>query len=384
MRLAACLAALLLPGCAALWPAQDAAPPVLLHDALFAAPPKPVDAANVFTVSDEMRRYLRHEIADELDAKGGAKGLYDALYSRNQLKLEYDAEKTRNAAEAFAARTGNCLSLAIMTAAFARELGLTVRFHRVFSDETWSRAGEFYFASGHVNVTLGRKHQDPRVLFRERNALTIDFIPLAEGKRQFAYEVNEATIVAMYMNNRAAELLARGRLDEAYWHAREAVTRDPRFTAALNTLGVIYRHHGNLAEAEAVLRHLLAREPANTHAMTNLITVLLDAKRTAEADEMSRKLASIQPHPPYHFFHLGMEAIRAGNFASARDLFQREIDRDTYNHEFHFWLAMSYYGMGDAKRAREHLTIAMENSNTRSEHALYAAKLDRIRSLSGR
>ena len=380
----AAVVAALLSGCAVLWPAPEGAPPVLLHDSLFAAPSKRVDASSVFAVSDEMRQYLRREIAAELDAKGGEKGLYDALYSRNQLKLEYDAEKTRNAAEAFAARTGNCLSLAIMTAAFAKELGLTVRFQRLFSDETWSRAGDFYFASGHVNVTLGRKHHDPRVAFTERNQLTIDFIPLPEGKRQHAYQVNEAAIVSMYMNNRAAELLARGKLDDAYWHARESITQDPRFTAAFNTLGVIYRHHGNLAEAEQVLRYVLAREPANTIAMSNLVTVLLESGRVADADALSRTLASIQPNPPYHFFHLGMEEIRAGHFQAARDLFQREVDRDTYNHEFHFWLAMAYYGLGDSRRAREHLVIAMENSNTRGEHDLYAAKLDRLRGIKAR
>jgi Flp pilus assembly protein TadD len=228
-------------------------------------------------------------------------------------------------------------------------------------------------------VTLGRKHPDPRVPFTERNLLTIDFIPVPEGRRQHGYPVNEAAIVAMYMNNRAAELLARGQLDDAYWHARESITQDPRFTAALNTLAVIYRHHGNLTEAEQVLRYVLAHEPANTIAMSNLVTVLLESGRVADADALSRTLASIQPHPPYHFFHLGMEEIRAGRFQAARDLFQREVDRDGYNHEFHFWLAMAYYGLGDSRRAREHLVIAMENSNTRGEHDLYAAKLDRLR-----
>src|SRR5690349_8200263 len=114
--------ALLLPGCAALVPSAEKAAPVLLHDALFAAPASPVRAADVFAVSDDMRRYLREEIGSAIEAKGKERGLYEALYSRNQLRLDYDAEMTRNAAEAFAARSGNCLSLAIMTAAFAKEL----------------------------------------------------------------------------------------------------------------------------------------------------------------------------------------------------------------------------------------------------------------------
>jgi Tfp pilus assembly protein PilF len=368
----------LLSACAAFVPAEKAAP-VLLHDALFAAPERPVRAADVFAVSEEMRRYLREEIGSAIEAKGKERGLYEALYSRNQLRLDYDAEMTRNAAEAFAARSGNCLSLAIMTAAFAKELGLNVRYNRLFSEESWTRSGDFYFASGHVNVSLGRKHQDPRVLFQERHVLTIDFVPTQ--KKPFAYEVGEPTILAMYMNNRAAELLARGKLDDAYWHAREAIATDPRFTGSFNTLGVIYRRHGNLGESEAVLRYVLSEEPANAHAMANLVMVLHEAGRRSEADAMARKLAALEPNPPFHFFHLGMEAIRAGDFARARDLFRREIERDAYNHEFHFWLAMAYYGLGDAAEARKHLTTAMENSNTRSEHDLYAAKLDRLRAI---
>jgi tetratricopeptide (TPR) repeat protein len=109
------------------------------------------------------------------------------------------------------------------------------------------------------------------------------------------------------------------------------------------------------------------------------VNVLLDSKRTAEADALARRLAAIEPYPPFHFFHLGLDEMKAGHFARARDLFQKEIDRDAYNHEFHFWLAMAYYGLGDAKSAGQHLVTAMENSNTRSEHDLYAAKLDRLR-----
>ena len=372
--------ATLLTACADLTQAPDpAANTVLLHDALFAPASKPVRAADVFAMSDEMRLYLRQQMGEDMDAKGKERALYDALYSRNQLRLEYDAEMTRNASEAFAARSGNCLSLAIMTAAFAKELGLTVRFQRVFSEDSWSRLGDFYFASGHVNVTLGRKNPDPRVLFAERHVLTIDFIPT--DRKPFAYEVGDSMIIAMYMNNRAAELLSRGQLDDAYWHAREAIMVDPRFTGAFNTLCVIYRRHGNDPEAERVMRFVLAREPENANAMANLVTVLNDTGRKAEADAVARKLAALEPNPPFYFFNQGMEAIRAGDFARARDLFKREIARDAYNHEFHFWLAMAYYGLGDAKQAREHLTIAMENSNTRSEHDLYAAKLDRLRAM---
>jgi tetratricopeptide (TPR) repeat protein len=218
------------------------------------------------------------------------------------------------------------------------------------------------------------------VLFAERNALTIDFIPLTDSQALRSYEVEENTIIAMYMNNRAAELLARGRLDDAYWHAREAIEQDPRFVAAVNTLGVIYRRHDNLAEAERVLRYALAREPGNTNTMSNLVLVLQDLGRTADAHAMGEKLARLQPVAPFADFNRGMEAVRAGDFKMARELFAREVARDSYNSEFHFWLSVAYFGLGDAQAARRELTSAMEESNTRGEHDRYAAKLRKLKS----
>jgi transglutaminase-like putative cysteine protease len=52
--------------------------------------------------------------------------------------LEYDAEETLNASEAFDRKSGNCLSLVLMTAAMARELGLDVRFQNVRMDDSWT------------------------------------------------------------------------------------------------------------------------------------------------------------------------------------------------------------------------------------------------------
>jgi hypothetical protein len=137
------ISSMLLVGCATA-PAPERAD-YLLRDKLFAAPSQRISADDVFALSDDMRRYLRSEIAEQLRFRGPQRGLIDALYDKTQLKLEYDAEITRNASQTFAARAGNCLSLAIMTAAFAKEMGLTVRYQRILVDDAWSRSGNMYF-----------------------------------------------------------------------------------------------------------------------------------------------------------------------------------------------------------------------------------------------
>jgi tetratricopeptide (TPR) repeat protein len=326
-----------------------------------------------------MRRYLTVEIGLLLQAKGRTKGLFEALYSRNLLKIDYDAAMTRNASETFAARSGNCLSLAIMAAALAKELGLTVRYQSVIAEELWSRKAGIYFSSQHVNVTLGRRTTDPKYHFEERSLLTIDFQPVGELQSQRAWSISEARVVAMYMNNRAAELLAQGQWHHAYWWARAAVEQDPAFMSAANTLGVIYRRLGHLAEAEQVLEHVMAREPQNTHALSNLALVYTDQGRMADAEAATRKLQELQPRPPFHYFERGIAAMKRGEFAAARDNFAREAERDPNYHEFQFWLAAAYAGLGDYREASRHLQSAIKNSTDRRQRDLYSAKLSLIR-----
>jgi Flp pilus assembly protein TadD len=313
-----------------------------------------------------------------LRTKGPQQGLIDALYSKNQLKIEYDSAKTRNAAQTFAERAGNCLSLMIMTAALAKELRLTVHYQSVLVDEVWSRSGGLYFAIGHVNLIVGTKYHDIRSRIDDNAYLTIDFLPLGETRGQRSWSIDENTVIAMYMNNRAAEVLARGQVDEAYWWAREAIRQDPAFLSSYNTLGVVYRRHGNLPEAERALAHAFSREPDNLQVMSNLATVLGDQGRVAEAKTLLAKLEQKRPFPPYHYFNQGVAAMQAGDFRAARDMFSKEVGRDAYNHEFHFWLAAAYAKLGDNEQARRHLATAMEFSNTRQERDLYASKLDRI------
>ncbi len=373
-----CFAALLLSSCASVESPPRAAQ--LFHDHLFAPPTERIHRDDVFAVSDEMRHYLANDIADQLREKGRQQGLFNALYSKDQLKLEYDSVRTRNAQEAFAARAGNCLSLAIMTAALAKEMGVNIGFQRVFAEQDWSRSGGIYFSSGHVNLTLGRKQYDGHFRFGDGNALTIDFYPLGETVRQHALNVGEETIIAMYMNNRAAELLVAGNVDNAYWWAREAIRQDANLFMSYNTLAVIYRHHKNLAEAESALHYALAREPDNLQVMSNLAIVFSDQGRVAESQALALKVAEQQPYPPFHFFNLGQIAMRDGNFKMARDLFAREVARAENQSEFHFWLASAYFSLGEISEAQKHLALAKQNSATPKEHALYAAKLERLKS----
>ena len=378
---ASVVAIALLAACASAPPDTSAtAPPApVLNDRLFAPPTERIAAAEVFALSPAMRRFLAVEIAAPLRAKGRQRALVEALGNQGPLKLRYDATTTRNAAQAFEARAGNCLSLVLLTAALAKELGLGVQYRSVVVDDTWSRVGGLYVSSGHVNLTLVPRATDLRFGHLDTGTeTTIDFLPPEDLRGQRGRTISEATVLAMYMNNRAAEALAQGRLDEAYAWAREAIAQDPRFLAGHNTLGAIYRQHGNLAEAEWVFRGILSVEPDNATVLSNLVQLLREAGRQAEAEPLAQRLAILQPEPPFLYFDRGIAAMQRGDYRTARDNFRKEVDRAAYWHEFHFWLALAYARLGDLPQARAHLATAVENSTGNDERALYAAKLERL------
>lgn len=380
-RLAPLLLALslLLAGCAGVAP-QPAAPPPLFADASFKSPSEPVGARDLFTLSPAMRDYL-HSPAFEahLRSKGLERGLIDALYSKTDLKLEYESSRTRTAAETYAARAGNCLSLVIMTAAFARELGMTVHFRSVLADETWSRDGGIYLVSSHVNIALGHRRSPTLYDGTSERELVVDFLPPPDASRLRSRELEEDDIVALYLNNRAAESLVQGHVDDAYWWARAAVATHPPSAVAYNTLGVIYQRHGDLVMAERAFRAALDREPESIVVMHNLGPLLAQTGRPAEAAEMARRVASIEPVAPFYYFDKGMAALKAGDDEEARKLFEREIRRAPYNDEFHFWLAVALLRLGEAKEAREQLALALDTSTRADNRQIYSAKLAHLK-----
>jgi Tfp pilus assembly protein PilF len=351
-----------------------------LADARVAPAAEPVDAGAIFALNDAMRRYLEGKIADRARRKGPRVGLFEVL--SKDLRLEYDAAVTRNAAEAFDARTGNCLSLVLLTAAFAKQMDIPVTYQSVYGHDTWSRGEGIVFRSSHVNIVLGpRGMVRPGPLGEPDVPMTIDFLPPSEASRLFARPVAEDTVLAMYFNNRAAETLSAGDPQQAYWWARAALRSNSGFVSAFNTLGVIYRRLDLLPEAERALRHAHRLEPENASVLANLAAVLEARGRLAEAGELRRRATAIAEFPPYHFLDLGITALRRGETNAAIDLFKRELKRMPYDDQLHFMMALARLRQGELRQAQRHMTLALENSITRDQSAIYAAKLDRLREM---
>ncbi|HEY8974861.1 MAG TPA: tetratricopeptide repeat protein [Burkholderiaceae bacterium] len=376
-------AALLL--CLALAACADApAPPVageaLFSDASFAPPSEPIAAADVFKLSPEMHAWLESRAAGDIKSHGEARGLLEALFMDRRLRIDYDAEFTRNAAQAFEARAGNCLSLAIVTGAMAKEMGLDVRYQAISTSDHWERDGDLLELVGHVNVSVALPVPKLRSWGLNTDRWTVDFLSPAEMRTLTARPITESRVAAMFMNNRAAEALAHQRVDDAYWWARAGIGTDPSFASLYNTLGVTYLRKGLLARSEAALRFAVSVAPDSTQSWNNLAIVL----RREGLVEQAAAIDDAHPRPRAALLMAamddGMKANRAGDYARALELFNRALRVAGDNHQVHYQLAVTYLNLGDRRRALEHLREAEDDSLTARQRSVYASKIELLKS----
>ncbi|HEY9028841.1 MAG TPA: tetratricopeptide repeat protein, partial [Burkholderiaceae bacterium] len=128
-----------------------------------------------------------------------------------------------------------------------------------------------------------------------------------------------------------------------------------------------------------VLRFVLDGAPDNPRILANYAEALRELGRTGEAQKVQARLAVLEPVPPFYWFVQGQTALHKGDFLKAREFFQKELDRDPDYHEFHYAMAVADFGLNRIDEARAELALAMSGAVKRSDHDLYAAKLDKLK-----
>jgi tetratricopeptide (TPR) repeat protein len=118
------------------------------------------------------------------------------------------------------------------------------------------------------------------------------------------------------------------RLAEAERHARAALTLDPEFREARNTLGVILIHQRKLADAIATLQPLTAdilyQTPEN--AWGNLGWAYLERGDTDKAIDALRRSVAAQPLFCVGNYRLGLAYFGRKDYTQALEAFSRALD----------------------------------------------------------
>lgn len=354
----------------------------MLFDNLFTAPSAPVIAEDAIKISEPMRDFARTKIprySAHVNLSDTRRALIDALYVKGELRLEYFSDVTRSASESFTAKSGNCLSLVLLTAAMAKELKLPYHYQMVVNPTDWNQSGNFFMSIGHVNIVLENIPKEFELNTWVAEAMVVDFLEPNKAATLESVQIEENTILAMYLNNRAVETLLQGKVNDAYWYVRESLHQDDHFLNAYLTLGVIYRtiHRSDLAES--VLERIARYYPDNTSLLNDQILVLKDLGRVSETVELKRRLAKLDQERPWSYFIEAQSEFNAGRYDHAKRLYEMELARDPDHHEFEYGLALVYIKLNDAQNAITHLQRAIELCPNKALRDMYKVNLDQIR-----
>ncbi len=320
-------------------------------------------AEEALQFTDEMERFALRSLVNPVDRSNSAQVLYGTLFERGRVLVEYSSDYTRNAHEAFRDRRGNCLSLALMTAAFAKRLGLGARFQLMQSTELWSRDEQLNYLVKHVNVALIGRLGENSMLAPYERGLIVDFVPASIRDLRMVKEVSEATIVAMYLSNLASESLGEGRVDLAYQLIKQSLLKDPQLAEAYNTLAVILARRSQVDKAEQALRASVRLAPDSLPGLTKLISLLehrSGATAQAELAGLRAHLKTLQARPPFADMDEGVLAFQEGELSRALASFIRQRDRTGVDGRLQQYLAATYARLGRIDEAQAALAQGLK------------------------
>lgn len=316
-----------------------------------------------------------------------------AIMRSGEFSLAYE-DTTGTAIETFETRRGNCMAFTNMFVAMARHLGIDARYQEVDVPPTWSKSGDSFLYSQHVNVHVDLKQGR----WREVDFNIYDFDHDLESRI-----ISDGRARAHYFNNIGAEKMLAGETGTAYAYFRQSLAEDPEFASAWINMGILHRREGEPAYAEAAFLEALQHSHAETldrtrHtgdvgwmssrqtdtamiAMSNLANLYEEMEQFDRAATYFERVESHRMKNPYYRYQVASLAFGEGNYEEAIDNLEYAVRRRKNEDEFYHLMSLSYLMQGDRDEARKWMRKAEEVAEENSERSKYSYKLDLLREL---
>jgi len=288
------------------------------------------------------------------------------------------AGDTFTATEAFEKRSGNCLTLAILTTALANVVGLDVYYKKVFTPPIYRRHNHVLTTSAHVKtIVLGPEAEEKKlgvVYFRSRTV--IDYFPSSLNDTGEYVAFND--FISMYYQNKAAKAMAVNNSSLVYSLLSMAMYQNPLYSETLNALAVFYRQNMLHKKARDIYEFAIENNVESIHTLSNYAVLLSEVGDSATLAKIGSKLLDVEENNPYQWYDQGVKYLNQGETRRAVVLFNKSIKTGPYLSEGYMGLAKAYFLLGDIERAESKLKKAKELAFGEKERGLYAAKLDAL------
>jgi len=328
----------------------------------------PEDPAALLHVSEEMRQFARnatrgaYEIPDKVDAL--------KLALAPGLNLQYDADATLTAEQAFTQRRVNCVSFALLFVALARSIDIPANFNDVDVQPVWDL--------GDDSTSLLYRHMNARVDLKAASFVVIDLSGDQYDVTVAGRAIPDGEALAQFYNNRAVALRLQQRNADALRYELRALELSPDADYLWNNLANFYLVDGKLRAARIAVTKALS---LNASAKLSYDTAEQVYARLGEyrlAQYFHERAHYFFDQNPYLHYQLALAALGRNDNQLAYDETKRAItlyDRDS---RFFYLFAAVLDRLGRADLANKSMQIAILLTPDASLQERYRNKFARL------
>jgi tetratricopeptide (TPR) repeat protein len=330
--------------------------------------------SDIFTLSPSQQKLILLAVNKKQDQGLKLHKAVEAVLSTKLSNFTYYGE-TYSAEMTMRLNAGNCMSLAVLTTAYAKLLGLEFSYREVNTLPIFEKENDLILSSSHVQAVLYDADfvEDASTIYLQKPSVVIDYFPSKNnrvGKR-----FNELTFLSMYYRNLAADALVENKLAKAFILAKESHRYNKQNIETINLLAVIHRRAGDTIGAEKIYQAGLQIQQSSLALISNYIMLLRDQKRFDEAEKYQVKLDNLDDPNPYRWLEQAYIAEQIDKKNKAIKYYEKALENAPYLNEAYLGLYNIYLERGHFAKAKAMLKQALEWTYEKDERKQYNNKL---------
>ncbi|WP_042145468.1 MULTISPECIES: hypothetical protein [unclassified Pseudoalteromonas] len=296
-------------------------------------------------------------------------------YLENNLHAFNYYGETYTAQETIDNKAGNCISLAILTTAYAKLANIQFAYSEVTTAPVYFKESNFQLISNHVRTKL----YDPTFIEEDKMAyfykpgIIVDYFPSRNNWSNGIATYDK--FISMYYRNLAAKSLLKNDLNTAGWLTLESLKFAPNSLSAINLLAIIFRSLDYYDLSEKVYLHGLKYSKDNLNLLTNYQLLLVKQNKTIEAEQLQIKIDNAADPSPFRWLTLADEHYNNQKYLGAIKYYKKVIEIAPYLHHGYAGTAKSLYALDEKRASKKFMKIALEKTHEAKQEKLYKAKL---------
>lgn len=343
----------------------------IINHRLFTAQTVP-NETEIFALSSEeqakfLRYYARHQ---QLGTR--ADRIISGYLEDSLTKFKYDG-KTLTASESLADMEGNCISLAILTEAYAHLAGIHTTFTEVSTVPIYEVQSGAILVANHFKTKLLAPEPTEEKGWNTFNkaGTIIDYFPVYDSV--FIGNATKNDLLAKFYGNRSVDNMLAGDLNKSYSYLIEALSYVPNDPELLNIAALLHKRAGDMSTAKHLFQIGFSEKLDSYNLLSNYLTVLdsnTDKETIAAIESRIEDVATT----PIDWLLLAKDAIHKGELSRAEALLNKVIDRVPYLPEPYIELAKINFQRGYTHKTQELLAVAKQKTRDKEKLALVEAK----------